>query len=102
MTCSSWFSVVVAFFCLGQTKASQPLIPDTFQLKWQLKQGDTFFQELVTQQRSVYRVQGILLQTGLQYRILSRFSVEKISDDGSMEVKQKIEDAKLLQADTLT
>lgn len=98
----AYFSLAVALACLGQTDTSPPLVPDTFHLKWQLKQGDHFHQELVTQQQSVYRVQGLLLQTGLQYRILSSFSVEKINDDGSMEVKQKIEEASLLQADALT
>jgi len=102
MACSSWCFGVLTLACLGQTNPSPPLIPDTFQLKWQLKQGDKFHQELVTQQKSIFRVQGLLLQSGLQYRILSSLSVEKMNDDGSMDVKQKIEEANLLQADPLT
>ena len=92
-------------FCLCLSWPNQLLtapIPDTFHLKWQLKQGDKFNQELFIQQKSICGVQGIVLQTGLIYRILSSFSVEKMNDDGSLEVKQKIEEANLLQADLLT
>jgi hypothetical protein len=102
MACSSWFPGILAFACLGQANSSSPPLPDTFQLKWQLKHGDEFYQELVTQQKSVFRVKGLLLQSGLQYRILSSFSVVKMNGDGSLDVKQKIEEANLLQADSLT
>jgi len=102
MACSSWLIGILALPCLGQTTSSPPLIPNTFSLKWQLKQGDKLHQELVTQQKSIFRVQGLLLQSSLQYRVLSSFFVEKMNDDGSMEVKQKVEEANLLQADPLT
>jgi hypothetical protein len=102
MAYTSCFSAALALACLGQTDSSPPLIPDTFHLNWQLKQGDKFYQELFIQQKSLCRVQGLLVQTGLQYRLLSSFTVEKRKDDGSMEVKQKIKEANLLQADPLT
>jgi hypothetical protein len=69
---------------------------------WRLKQGDEFSQELTVSQKSNLSVQGLPAASTLQYRVVSRFTVQKAGPDGSLNVTQKIERAKLLQADALT
>ena len=64
--------------------------------------GDTFLQDLLVTQKSRFAVQGIPVATLLQYRIASRYMVQKVHEDGSMTVQQKIEAATLLQADDVT
>jgi hypothetical protein len=71
-------------------------------LVWRLKEGDTFYQELTVSQKSNLRVQGLPASSQLQYRVVSRFTVQQVGQDGSLGVEQKIEQAKLLQADALT
>jgi hypothetical protein len=75
---------------------------EPLKLVWKLQEGDVFYQELVVTQKPTFRVQGIPIASLLQYRIVSRFTVKKRNDDGSLIVEQKIESAKLLLADELT
>jgi hypothetical protein len=80
-----------------------PNVIDPIQLVWKLKADDTFYQELVVLQKPTFKVPpGIVVQSVLQYRIVSRFTVKKRNEDGSLVVEQKIESANLLQADDLT
>jgi hypothetical protein len=80
----------------------KPNVIDPLKLVWKLKADDVFFQELVVTQKPTFNVQGIAVAALLQYRIVSRFTVKKRNDDGSLVVEQKIESARLLQADDLT
>jgi hypothetical protein len=63
--------------------------------------GDEFFQQLQVGQQSRFQIQGLNLQTQLQYSVLSRFTILKVMPGGGMEVKQKIE-AVQFQADELS
>jgi hypothetical protein len=80
----------------------KPNVIDPLKLVWKLKADDAFFQELVVTQKPTFSVQGIAVTALLQYRIVSRFTVKKRNDDGSLVVEQKIESARLMQADELT
>jgi hypothetical protein len=71
-------------------------------LVWELKQGQTFYQEVIVTQKPSFNVQGLPVQLLLQYRVVSRLTVEKVDADGSRVVQQKVERARLLQADKLT
>ncbi len=64
--------------------------------------GDSFLQDLLVTQKSRFVVSGLPVATLLQYRIVSRYTVKKVHDDGALAVHQKIESAALLQADELT
>jgi hypothetical protein len=75
---------------------------EPLKLAWKLKEADTFYQELIVTRRPTFKVQGVLIESLLQYRIVSRFDVQMRRVDGSLVVQQKIESAKLLQADELT
>ena len=75
---------------------------EPLRLIWKLKEADTFYQELIVTQRPTFKVQGLPIESLLQYRVVSRFDVQKRNDDGSLVVQQKIESAKLLQADDLS
>src|SRR5262249_34987531 len=59
-----------------------------------LKEGDTFYQEVVITRLSSYRFLGTELKQNTQYGFLSRFKVEKKHADGSMVVSQKVETAR--------
>ncbi|MSQ96106.1 MAG: hypothetical protein EXR98_16345 [Gemmataceae bacterium] len=80
----------------------KPNVMEPLKLVWKLKAGDTFLQELVVTQKPTFKVQGIAVASLLQYQIVSRFTVQKVNDDGSLVVVQKVEGARLLQADDLT
>ncbi len=83
--------------------AKKPVnVIEPLKLVWKLKEDDTFFQELMVTQKPTFKVQGIAIVSLLQYHIVSRFTVKKVNDDGSLLVEQKIESAKLVQADELT
>jgi hypothetical protein len=70
-------------------------------LEWKLREGQSVYQELLVTQRSKYRIQGLDLGANVQYSVLSSFTVEKANSDGTLELRQKIEAARLLQADAL-
>jgi hypothetical protein len=71
-------------------------------LLWQLREGETFYQELIVTQKPTFGIQGLPVQLALQYRVVSRLTVQKAGADGSRVVQQKVESARLLQADELT
>jgi len=71
-------------------------------LVWQLKEGESFYQEVIVTQQPNFHMQGLPVQLFLKYRVVSRFTVEKSNEDGTRAVRQKIETVKLLQADDLT
>jgi hypothetical protein len=64
-----------------------------------LKQGDTFFQEVVITRLSSYRFLGTEIKQNTQYGFLSTLKVEKKRDDGSMVVSQKVETARFTDGD---
>ncbi len=78
-----------------------PVFAQPLPWPWKLKAGESFFQDLLITQKSTFGVQGLPVHTHLQYRVVSRFTVTEIAAD-AMTVEQKIESAKLLQADPLT
>ncbi len=78
------------------TIAQEPL-----RITWKLKAGDTFLQELIVAQKPVFRTQGLVLQSLLKYSVVSRFVVEQAGPGGA-NVIQRIEGARLLQADPMT
>ncbi len=80
----------------------KPNVMEPLKLVWKLKAGDTFLQELTVTQKPTFKVQGIAVASLLQYQIVSRFTVVKADADGSLVVMQKVEGARLLQADDLT
>ncbi len=86
---------------VGEIKAP-PLAPGLARLVWKLKEGETFYQEVIVTQKPAFSIQGLPVQLLLQYRVVSRFTVEKSNEDGTRVAKQKIETANLLQADDLT
>jgi hypothetical protein len=79
-----------------------PAVVERPPLLWRLKEGDTFRQDLLITRKPNLRMSGVEFASLLQYRVLSRFQVQKVWPDGSRTVQQKVEDAKLLQADALT
>ena len=60
--------------------------------------GKLLYQEVVVAQKSVCRVQGLDSHFDLRYGVLSSLNIKEHSD-GGLDVEQKIEAAKLLQAD---
>jgi hypothetical protein len=91
----------------GPPTVAKPVVPEkpavpAVKVARPFKEGDTFLQELVVTQKSRFVVSGIQAATMLKYRIVSRYTVEKVQDDGAMTVQQKIEAAELMLADDLT
>ncbi len=80
----------------GKPNVMEPLV-----LRWALREGDTFLQELTVTQKPVIRVLDTNHASLMQYRIVSRFTVKQATAQGYV-VEQKVEEAKLLQADALT
>ena len=70
--------------------------------KGPFRANDTFLQDVLVMQKSRFLVQGIPAATFLQYRIVSRCTIENVHDDGALSVRQKVESATLMQADDLT
>jgi hypothetical protein len=60
--------------------------------------GDLLYQEVVVAQKSANRVQGLDSRFYLRYSVLSSLRINK-RDNGTLDVEQRIEAAKLLQAD---
>jgi hypothetical protein len=88
---------------IEKEKEKKPLnLIEPVKLVWNLKADEVFFQELLVTQKPTFTVQGLQVAAFLQYRIVSRFTVKKRNDDGSLIVEQKIESARLLQADDLS
>jgi hypothetical protein len=62
-------------------------------------EGDTFFQEVVVSRVSRYRVAGVDLGQHVRYAFVSRMTVTKAEADGSLRVRQKVEAARLAEAE---
>lgn len=77
-------------------------VAEPVKLVWKLKKADVFFQEVIVAQKPNFKVGGLPVAALLNYRIVSRFTVNKREGDGSLSVEQKIESAKLLLADDLS
>jgi hypothetical protein len=71
------------------------------QLVWKLEPGRRLYQELIVTQKSSCQVQGLDVTTGLKYFVLSSFTVEDITTDGAIIVRQKVEATRLLEADAM-
>ena len=67
-----------------------------------LKIGSGFDQDLTVTQKPIFRVQGVVVNSVLRYRIVSKFTVRKMESDGTLIVQQKVAQAELLQADDTT
>jgi hypothetical protein len=75
---------------------------DGARLAWKWKEGDVFWQELVVSTRTKVGVAGLDNTMQIQYGVMSKFTLEKRNEDGSLTVKQQIEVAKLEKADDIT
>jgi hypothetical protein len=86
-----------------QNVQALPALPavGTLQLRWGLKPGDSFLQELIVSQNPTFNVLGIVIQSPMSYSVVSRFLVEDMGPRG-YTVAQRIEGARLLHADNLT
>ncbi len=62
---------------------------------------EKLYQELVVVQKPVYRVHGLELVANIQYTVVSSITLDKQAD-GSLVLRQKVEAARLDQADPLT
>lgn len=65
----------------------------------ELPAKDDFFQHLVISRVSRYRILDLDMGQNVQYAFVSRFHVKKKNDDGGMVVEQKVESARLSNAD---
>ena len=63
--------------------------------------GKLLYQEVVVAQKSAFRVQGLDSRFDLRYSVLSSLIINE-RNNGRLDVEQKIEAAKLLQADEAT
>jgi hypothetical protein len=63
------------------------------------KAGDKFYQEVIVTRQSAYRVLGLELGQNVQYGFISSFTVDKVDNDGSVVVTQKIETARFGEGD---
>jgi hypothetical protein len=80
----------------------KPAVPVVKAPLKRFKADDTFLQDLQVTQTSRFLVSGIPVGTLLKYRVVSRYTVQKVDADGELTVRQEIESAALLQADDLT
>ncbi len=75
---------------------------ESVKLVWKLREGEVFYQELGVTQKPTFKVAGLPIAMFVQYHVVSRFTVKKQNKDGSLVVEQKIESARLVQADELS
>ena len=75
--------------------------PEPLRTTWKLRAGDSFLQELVVSQSPTFRTQGLVFQSQLKYSVVSKFTVEQAGPNGAI-VNQRVESARLLQADATT
>jgi hypothetical protein len=74
-----------------------PQRPQPVAREW--REGDEFFQEVQISRVSRYQVMGVDLGQNVQYAFVSRLRIAKKADDGTMQVRQKIEAVRLGEAD---
>ena len=65
--------------------------------RWQA--GKTFVQEVVVSRASAYRILGIDLSQNVQYAFVSSFSIDRVAENGTVQVKQKVQSAHLIQSE---
>lgn len=63
---------------------------------------EKFYQEVLVTQQSRFGFQGMSMASGVRYGVLSSFTVEKASADGSLQAQQKVEATRLIEADANT
>ena len=61
----------------------------------EMKERETFYQDVIVTQKPNFSVSGLPVTLLLQYRVVSRFTVRKANDDGSLVVRAKGEKAPL-------
>jgi hypothetical protein len=66
----------------------------------ELPAKEDFFQHVVISRVSRYRILDLDMGQNVQYAFVSRFHVKQKNDDGGMVVEQKVESARLSNADT--
>lgn len=64
--------------------------------------GQRLYQEVTVTHQSHYRIQGLDVSSNLQYRVLSDLQVRPDNSDGSLNVTQRVEQAEIIQADSLS
>jgi hypothetical protein len=86
-----------------QPKPTPPkaIVGPELRLEWKLKRGGKFYQEMGVVQKPTFSVQGIPVTSSLQYTVVSFFIVEEAKADRYV-VRQKVEAARLVEADPLT
>jgi len=65
------------------------------------KDAEKLHQEVTVTHKSRYRIQGLDLDSSLQYRVLSSLQLEPAGPDGSRMATQRVEEAQLVQGDAL-
>jgi hypothetical protein len=63
------------------------------------KAGDAFVQEVVVTRRSAYRILGADLGQNVQYAFVSRLTIDQVTDDGGLVVRQKVHEARFGDGD---
>jgi hypothetical protein len=100
--------VTLEFRVLDRNGLPSPIVTRTWTVKPlevstkprpDLREGDSFFQEVVISRLSTYRILGADLGQKVQYVLVSRFRVKKKEADGSQVVEQKVEGVRLSDAD---
>jgi hypothetical protein len=64
-----------------------------------LKVGETFYQDVLVSRQSAYRFLGGQVSQNVQYGFLSSLKVDKVNEDGSCLVLQKVEAARFGKGD---
>jgi hypothetical protein len=75
---------------------------DPLKFVWKLKPGNVFVQDILVTHKPSFKILGSVVSTSLQYQVVSRFTVDHIAEDGSVNLTQKIDGARLLHADEVT
>lgn len=80
-----------------------PERPAAPRLLWSLPAKRTFIQEVVVSQSSASLAPGldVPMRTTIRYTVVSRLTVEKEEEDGTVVVAQQVESARLVEADDL-
>jgi hypothetical protein len=74
-----------------------PVVPG--RLEARLKPSDQFYQEVLVSRVSNFAILGLEMKSNVQYILVSRFDVKKRHEDGSLDVQQKVEGARLGNGD---
>jgi SAM-dependent methyltransferase len=77
----------------------KPAPPTATEPRLGFKEGDRIYQEVAGTRSSNHRALGVAFRTSAQYLLVSSFEVVKADPDGGLVVRQKVEAARLTQAD---